>query len=221
MNIDSSMPVMLTGATGYVGGHIAKKLMENGHVVHAPVRNPDSKEKLKYLNEIAANTEGSIKFFKADLLDDGSYKKAMQGCELVIHTASPFITTTKDPQRDLVDPALKGTSNVMQSVIDTDSVKRVVLTSSCVAMYGDAKDTLDYPDQMMREDIWNTTSSLKQSPYNYSKTVAEKKAWEMSEGQDRFDLVVVNPSFVLGPGINPKGTSESFSVMKQLGDGSF
>lgn len=221
MKIDHSMPVMLTGATGYVGGHIAKKLMEKGHKVHAPVRNPDSAEKLKYLNEIASNTDGSIEYFKADLLDEGSYLEAMKGCELVIHTASPFITTTKDPQKDLVDPALKGTTNVMQSVKETESVKRVVLTSSCVAMYGDAKDTLDYPDQMMREDIWNTTSSLTQSPYNYSKTVAEKKAWNMTEGQDRFDLVVINPSFVLGPGINPNGTSESFSVMKQLGDGSF
>lgn len=219
--IDNSTPVMLTGATGYVGGHIAKKLMENGHTVHAPIRNPENKEKTKYLDKIAKSSKGDIRYFKADLLQSGSYKEAMQGCELVIHTASPFITSTKNPQKDLVDPALKGTENVMQTVRDTETVKRVVLTSSCVAIYGDAKDTLDYPDQMMREDIWNTTSSVKQAPYNYSKTVAEKKAWEMTQAQDKFDLVVINPSFVLGPGINPKGTSESFNIMKQMGDGSF
>ncbi len=219
MKIDNNAPIMLTGATGYVGGHIAKKLLEDGHIVHAPVRSPDNKEKIKYLDEIAANSKGAIKYFKADLLQSGSYDEAMKGCGLVIHTASPFITSTKNAQRDLVDPALKGTENVMTTVQNTESVKRVVVTSSCVAIYGDAKDTLNYPNQTMTEDIWNTTSSVNQAPYNYSKTVAEKKAWEMTEGQTRFDTVVVNPSFVLGPGVNPYGTSESFNVMKQMGDG--
>jgi len=219
MNIDKTKPIMLTGATGYVGGHIAKKLMEEGLTVHAPVRNPNKKEKLKYLEEIANSSAGSIKFFEADLLKDGSYEKAMNGCELVIHTASPFISSTKNPQEDLVDPALKGTTNVLDTVQKTESVKRVVLTSSCVAMYGDAKDTLDYPNQTMTEEIWNTTSSVNKSPYNYSKTVAEQKAWKMNEGQDRWDLVVINPSFVIGPGISPTGSSESYNIFKQMGDG--
>ncbi len=116
MKIDNNTPIMLTGATGYVGGHIAKKLLENGHTVHAPVRSPDNKEKTKYLDEIAANSKGAIKYFKADLLQSGSYDEAMKGCGLVIHTASPFITSTKNAQRDLVDPALKGTENVMTTV---------------------------------------------------------------------------------------------------------
>lgn len=219
MNIDRTKPVMLTGATGYVGGHIAKKLLEEGLTVHAPIRNPNNKAKTQYLEEIAAGTKGQIVFFPADLLKEGSYETAMENCELVIHTASPFISSTKNPQEDLVDPALKGTRNVLETVEKTQSVKRVVLTSSCVAMYGDAKDTLNYPNQTMTEDIWNTTSSVKKSPYNYSKTVAEKKAWEMNQGQERWDLVVINPSFVIGPGISPKGTSESYNIFKQMGDG--
>ncbi len=219
-NIDKSKPVMLTGATGYLGGQIAKNLLEKGHLVHAPIRNPESKEKTKYLDEVANNSKGDIKYFKADLLQAGSYDEAMKGCELVIHSASPFITNPKNPQKELVEPALKGTENVMNAAKNTDTVKRVVLTSSCVAIYGDAKDTLEYPNQMMRENLWNTTSSVKQAPYNYSKTVAEKLAWEMTKNQDKFDLTVINPSFILGPGINPHGTSESFNIMKQMGDGS-
>ena len=210
---------MLTGATGYVAGWIAKRLLEDGITVHAPIRNPDNKEKTKYLDAIADKASGSIKYFKADLLKRGSYDEAVKGCELVIHTASPFIMNTKNPQRDLVDPALIGTENVLDSVNKSGTVKRVVLTSSCVAIYGDAKDTLDYPNQTMTEDIWNTTSSVNKSPYNYSKTVAEQKAWEISKKQDKWDLVVINPSFVLGPGINPHGTSESFNILKQMGDG--
>lgn len=220
MKINKEAPIMLTGATGYVGGHIAKLLLERGHTVHAPIRNPENKSKTKYLDEIAASADGKIIYFEADLLQEGSYQAAMEGCEVVIHTASPFITNPKNPQKDLVDPALKGTENVLLTATSTDNVKRVVLTSSCVAIYGDAKDTLDYPNQTMTEEIWNTTSSLKKSPYNYSKTVAEKRAWEISNGQSQFDLVTVNPSLVIGPGINPKGTSESYNIVKQLGDGS-
>ena len=221
IEIDKSKPIMLTGATGYLGGQIAKNLLDKGHTLHAPIRNPENKEKTRYLDEVAAKSSGEIRYFKANLLDNGSYAEAMQGCELVIHSASPFTLTIKDAQKDLVDPALKGTENVMNSVRNTDSVKRVVLTSSCAAIYGDTKDTLNYPNQTISEDQWNTSSSLKQSPYSYSKTVAERKAWEMTKAQDKFDLVVINPAFILGPGINPNGTSESFNIMRQMGDGSF
>ena len=221
MNIDKSKPVMLTGATGYVGGRIAEKLLKEGHTVHAPIRQPDSKEKTKYLDAMAKNTDGSIQYFKADLLESGSYDEAMQNCELVIHCASPFIMSSKNPQEDLVDPALKGTENVLNSANKTKSVKRVVLTSSCVAMYGDAKDIRDYPNETMTESNWNTTSSLKKSPYNYSKVLAEKKAWEIQRQQNQWDLVTINPSFVLGPGISPTATSESYNIMKQMGDGTF
>lgn len=219
MTIDQTKPVMLTGATGYVAGWIAQKLLAQGFTVHAPIRKPDSKEKTKYLDAIAAETPGTIRYFKADLLQEGSYNEAAKDCELIIHTASPFISSPQNPQRDLVDPALKGTENVLNTANNTPSVKRVVLTSSCVAMYGDAKDTLNYPNQTMTEAQWNTSSSVNKNPYGYSKVAAEKRAWEMNKAQNRWDLVVINPSFVLGPGINPKGTSESFNIMKQMGDG--
>ena len=69
------------------------------------------------------------------------------------------------------------------------------------------------------EDKWNTSSSLEHQPYSYSKTVAEKEAWKVAKLQWRWDLVVVNPSLVIGPGINANATSESFNLIKQFGDG--
>ena len=69
------------------------------------------------------------------------------------------------------------------------------------------------------EEDWNQTSSLGHQPYSYSKTLAEKEAWKIVGQQERWDLVVVNPSLVVGPGINPHGTSESFNLIRQLGDG--
>jgi nucleoside-diphosphate-sugar epimerase len=219
--IDKSKPVMITGATGYVAGWIVKKLLESGITVHAAVRNPDNAEKLKYLNAVAENARGSLKYFKADLLDPGSYDEAMKDCELVFHTASPFTLKIKDAKKDLVDPALKGTRNVLDSVNRTKSVKRVVLTSSCAAIYGDNADIQDMPGKTLTEEMWNTTSTPEHQPYSYSKTVAEKEAWKIHDAQDRWNLVVINPSLVLGPGINPFGTSESFNIIKQMGDGSF
>ncbi len=218
--IDKKKPVMVTGATGYVAGWLVKKLLNEGITVHAAVRNPENKEKLKYLDEVAKKSKGKIEYFKADLLQMGSYDEAMAGCELVFHTASPFKTKVKNPQRDLIDPALKGTQNVLESVNRTDTVKRVVLTSSVAAIIGDAKDFLDLPNNTATEEYWNTTSSLKHQAYSYSKMLAEKEAWKMAKAQERWDLVVINPSFVLGPGISPVNTSASFDIVKQIGDGS-
>lgn len=218
--IDKSKPVMVTGATGYVAGWLVKQLLEEGLTVHAAVRNPGRKEKTAHLDEIAAASGGTIKYFKADLLEEGAYADAMAGCELVYHTASPFTSDFKDPQKELVDPAVKGTRNVLEQANATDSVKRVVLTSSCAAIYTDAKDLEDTPNGVLTEDIWNTTASLEYQPYSYSKTLAEKEAWAINEAQNRWDLVVINPSFVMGPPLNPKATtSESFTILKQLGDG--
>ncbi|MBI1307042.1 MAG: NAD-dependent epimerase/dehydratase family protein [Bacteroidetes bacterium] len=218
--INKSKPVMVTGATGYVAGWVVKRLLEEGLTVHATVRNPDDKQKLAHLDAIAANAPGSIRYFKAELLTEGSFAEAMKDCELVYHTASPYTLDVKDPQRDLVDPALKGTQNVLMQANKTPSVKRVVVTSSCAAIYSDCSDLDRTPNGIFTEEIWNTTSNLEYQPYSYSKTLAEKEAWRIAGEQNQWDLVVVNPCGVFGPALNPKySTSESTSMLKQLGDG--
>lgn len=212
--------VLVTGASGYVAGWIVKKLLDEGHKVHAAVRNPHDKSQIGHLINLAENSAGSVEFFKADLLEDGSYDAAMQDCSIVFHTASPFFNKVKDPQRELIDPALKGTENVLASVNRTPTVKRVVLTSSVAAIIGDAKDCLNYPGETATEEQWNISSSLEHQPYSYSKTIAEKKAWEIAKQQSHWDLVVINPSLVIGPGIKLHSNSESFRLVKQLADGS-
>ncbi len=220
--IDKSKPVLVTGATGFVAGWLVKRLLDEGITVHAAVRNPDNKEKVAHLDAVAKNAKGSIKYFKSDLLTEGSYAKAMEGCELVFHTASPFITDVKDPQRDLIDPAVKGTANVLETANKVKTVKRVVLTSSCAAIYTDAIECSKVPGGKLTEEVWNETASIKYQPYSYSKTLAEKKGWEIAGKQDRWDLVTINPSFVMGPPLNVKAnTSESFNILKQMGDGTF
>jgi len=218
--LDKTKPVLVTGATGYVAGWIVKGLLDRGYDVHATVRDPDNSEKLKYLNAAAENAPGNISYFKADLLDQGAFSDAMAGCQLVFHTASPFVLSVSDAQKELIDPAILGTSNVLTEANNHDSVKRIVLTSSVVSIYGDAIEVHQTPEGMFNEDQWNTTSSLTHQPYSYSKVQAEKKAWELAEAANQWDLVVINPGFVLGPGLSPISNSESFKVIKQMGDGS-
>ena len=219
-HIDKSAPVLVTGATGYVASWLVKQLLHQGITVHAAVRNPSDTAKLAHLNTMAQQSTGSIKYFKTDLLQEGSYLEAMQGCQLVYHTASPFTTSIKHPQQDLINPAVLGTQNVLHSANKTASVKRVVVTSSCAAIYTDAIDCQLAPNQTLTEAIWNTTSSLQYQPYSLSKTLAEQKAWEMAKQQTQWDLVTINPSLVLGPMLNVNyTTSESLSILKQMGNG--
>lgn len=217
--IPTHAPVLVTGATGYVAGWIVKRLVEAGVTVHAAVRNPKDKAKIAHLEAMANAGPGTVRFFAADLLQPGSYAQAMAGCEVVLHTASPFTTAVKDPQRELIDPALLGTRNVLEEASRTASVRRVVLTSSCAAIYTDAADCADAPGGVLTEAVWNTTASLEHQPYSYSKTLAEQEGWRLAKAQSRWRLVVVNPSLVIGPGTSPLATSESFNIVRQLGDG--
>ncbi|NNG01357.1 MAG: NAD-dependent epimerase/dehydratase family protein [Desulfobacteraceae bacterium] len=217
--IDKNKPVMVTGATGYVAGWVVKRLLGDGMTVHATVRDPGNGEKLKELNAAADQSPGKIVYFKSDLLEKESFKDAMQGCGVVFHTASPFIMDVADPQKDLIEPALAGTRNVLGQVNETASVQRVVLTSSCAAIYGDNCDLEKTASGLFTEEDWNLTSTPVHQPYAYSKTIAEKEAWKINKAQDRWNLVVVNPSLVIGPGISPVTTSESFRIIKQFGDG--
>ena len=217
--IDKSYPVMVTGATGYIAGWVVKNLLDDGITVHATVRDIANIEKQSHLDGIAKNSNGTIKYFEADLLNEGSYKKAMKGCELVIHIASPFVMDSKNPQDEVIEPALKGTQNVLEAVNETESVKRVVLTSSVVAIYGNGIDAKLVENGVFNESMWNTTSTSTDGEYSYSKTIAEKEAWQICEKQKRWDLVVINPGFVLGPSLNPNAMFESKKFMLQMGNG--
>ncbi len=217
--IDKSKPVLVTGANGYVASWLVKKLVEDGITVHAAVRSPEDENKVGHLTELEKNASGKIVFFKADLLTMGSYKEAMQGCELVYHTASPFFTDVKDPVSELIEPAKNGTQNVLETAKEVKSVRRVVLTSSCAAIYTDAIDTVNAPGGKITEQMWNTTASIEYQPYSYSKTLAEKEAWRIAESQNQWDLVTINPSFVMGPALNAHAPSQSLGAVKMLGSG--
>ncbi len=219
LSIDTRKPVLVTGATGYVAGHVVRRLLEEGLTVHATVRDPSQEDRLAYLRELAHANPGTIRFFAANLLDEGSFDEAMAGCAVVFHIASPYTLDVEDPQKQLVDPAVKGTRNVLEAANRTESVERVVLTSSCAAVFSESADLENTPRGVFDEDVWNETSTLDNNPYAYSKTLAEREAWRIHDAQDRWRLVVMNPPGIFGPGVKVHEGAESFQQLKSFGDG--
>ena len=191
----STAPVLVTGATGFVAAEIVRQLLEAGYSVRGTTRNVTQAVQDGHLTDLPGAAE-RLELVEADLVEPGAFDEAVVGCEYVIHTASPYVLDVEDPQRDLVDPAVQGTLSVLESAAKTTAVKRVVLTSSFAAVSGGAKDGI------WTEKDWNTTSSLDSGAYAYSKTMAEKVAWQFVDDNDvPFDLVVINPTGVLGPSI--------------------
>ncbi len=212
--------VLVTGASGYIAGWIVKQLLEEGHTVHATVRDPAKTSSVAHLLAIAEKSPGTLKLFKADLLDQGSFDAAVAGCSVVMHTASPFVIDGyTDANEALVRPAVEGTRNVLESVSRCADVKRVVLTSSVAAVVGDNLDYVRSGKSALDESDWNTTSSVGHNPYQYSKVAAEREAWQLQNKQQHWDLVTINPAMVFGPALTATSQSGSIDSLLMMGDG--
>lgn len=193
MKIDTSSPVCVTGATGYVGGVLVQQLLEAGLTVHCPVRNPSNEAKIQHLKNLPNGS--NIKFFKADLLDQGSYLESIKECFVVFHVASPFFMNVPPGKEKemLLEPAVKGTLNVLESAIQVPSVKRVVLTSSTMAVACDGYSCFEARTEtgtMINEETWNEVATEDYQPYALSKVMAEKAAWDFVKKQENcnFDM---------------------------------
>ncbi|KAK0572920.1 hypothetical protein LWI29_000393 [Acer saccharum] len=110
--------VCVTGASGYIASWLVKQLLQLGYTVKATVRDPNDPKKTV------------LHFFKASLLEEGSFDSAIDACDGVFHTASPVPLFSNVSKADVVDPALKGTLNVLRSCAKVPSIRRVILTSS-------------------------------------------------------------------------------------------
>lgn len=203
-------PVCVTGASGFVASWIVKQLLAAGYAVRGTVRDASKPEKYEYLTSLEGASE-RLELVSADLLKPETFTAAVEGCEMVMHTASPYVLTVEDAQKDLVDPAVLGTRGVLEAC-QAAGVKRVVLTSSAAAI------TDEPEDRIMNEEDWNEKSSLTRNPYYFSKVQAEKAAWEIAKSG--LDLVVVNPVVVWGPSLTP-GLNTSNKILADLLGGQY
>src|SRR5690349_8331537 len=90
-------PVAVTGASGYIAGHVVRELVARGATVHGTVRKPDGPA-VAHLRKLSDDGPGKVVLFEADLLRPDGFPEAFAGCSVVFHTASPFIIGAKDPE---------------------------------------------------------------------------------------------------------------------------
>ncbi|PSS24444.1 Cinnamoyl-CoA reductase [Actinidia chinensis var. chinensis] len=189
--------VCVTGASGFIASWLVKLLLLRGYTVKASVRDPSDQRKTEHLLALDGANE-RLHLFQADLLDEGSFDPVVDGCEGVFHTASPVHFSVSDPQADLIDPALKGTMNVLRSCTKVPSVKRVVLTSSMAAVTFNRKMLI--PGVLVDETWFSDPLFCKESQlwYPLSKTLAEDSAWKFAR-EYGIDMITMNPGWVIGP----------------------
>ncbi|MAO83529.1 MAG: hypothetical protein CMH50_06550, partial [Myxococcales bacterium] len=203
-----------------VGSHVARRLLRAGHTVHAPVRSLDE-EKVGFLKAMPGADE-RLKLFKVtNLLDAGAYDESIRGCEVVLHVASPFfmVGSEKQIKEKLLDPAIIGIENILASCSKTPTVKRVVLTGTCLTAAADYSPSLDNPDWTVSEDDWDETTSPTDFPYVYSKVLQEKRAEEIAASQDQWELVSLLIGGTFGPMCftDAKGVNAMFLKYVRMG----
>ncbi|MGE0788088.1 MAG: NAD-dependent epimerase/dehydratase family protein [Sandaracinaceae bacterium] len=207
--------VCVTGASGFVGTHVVHAMLRRGHRVRATVRDPDDTKKCAHLLALDGADE-RLELVPGDLLTEGSFDRAVEGCAAVVHTAAVALLTAKDPQRQIVDPSVRGVTNVLGSVRRAGGVKVFVQTSSMAAMV-----STPVAGKRYQEGDWNEEAKLHNDPYGLAKTLAERAVWRFAEEDGAPRCVAINPALVLGPLYVKAHVRSSPSVLRDLLVGTF
>ncbi len=192
---------LVTGGTGYVAGWCIATLLARGHRVRTTVRIASRAQAVRDAIARAGADADAVEFAVTDLMSDDGWGEAVAGCTGVLHVASP-LTATKD-EEEVIRPAVDGTLRVLRAARDA-GVRRVVLTSSCGAVYYGLPERPTPFD----ESDWTDVNGGRMSAYVKSKTIAERAAWDfVSREGGALELAVVNPAGIFGPALSPEATS--------------
>lgn len=202
--------VLLTGANGFIAQHILAQFLEAGHSVRAVVRTQSSADQLQSI--FSTHPSHKLDFtLVPDITAPGAFDAVLISdppFDVVLHTASPVNFRKGISNLEFLDPAVKGTVEILQSVVSkAPSVERVIITSSVAAVIDATASSISDPPKIYTENDWfkisrhdAETTIQPLLPYVASKTFAERAAWEfMVETNPGFDLVTINPPMVYGP----------------------
>ena len=189
--------VLVTGASGFLGMHCVMRLLQDGYYVRGSVRDLVRGRRAKEM--IGKHVDVSrLSFVQADLSADENWEPAIAGCTHILHVASPVPRKPPKTAAEVIEPARDGALRVLRAAVRVGGVKRIVMTSSTAAvLWGQNRDGT----KIYNEDDW-TTINADVGPYEQSKTLAERAAWEFVKqlpSKDRFEFVTINPGLILGP----------------------
>ena len=197
--------VLVTGATGFIGLHCIKQLLENGVAVRGTIRSKNREsEVIQALVSCGLNVQ-NLELVEANLLYGDGWLEAMQGCDSILHVASP----NHDPDKeDIVQIAVEGTKRVLWAASQS-SIKKVVMTSSLAAVTGCSEEEKEFD-----ESDWADLEDQRIDPYTKSKIAAELAAWNFIKNLPHDNVIklsIIIPSAVSGPTLTEDiGTSNQF-----------
>ena len=201
--------VLVTGGSGFLAGWCIVELLRRGYRVRTTVRNPAREPEVHDAVASQVDPAHHLSVHQADLLSDEHWGNIIEGCDYVLHVASPLpVSQPKDPD-ELIAPAREGTVRVVGTALEA-GVERIVLTSSVAAIRGGNEG------RPVDESIWTDLSSPDLTPYVQSKTIAEQAAWGLASDLDaRERIATVNPTVIIGPTLSDD-TSASLEAIKRL-----
>ena len=208
--------VLVTGASGFIAEHCIIELLKNGYSVKGSLRSMNREQEVRDAVKTEAD-DNKLEFCKLDLLEDDGWEDAMWDCDYLMHVASPFVIEDPKDENELIKPAKEGTLRALNAAKKA-GIKRVVLTSSVAAVNSHMMSgTSDHT-------TWTDINSKYVTPYQKSKTIAEKAAWDFYNNQDsnnKMELTVINPGGVMGPQLGNDLGGASTQIVSQLISGKF
>jgi dihydroflavonol-4-reductase len=209
--MDGQGTVLVTGGSGFIGGWCVIGLLQQGYVVRTTVRDLSREAGVRKVLGAVVDPGNRLSFHAANLTQDAGWDAAVEGCDYVLHVASPLgVAEPKDPD-ELIVPAREGARRAISAAIKA-GVKRVVQTSSVAA----TSKGVGGSDWTSDETVWTDLSDRRVSAYARSKTLAERAAWDLiNTSGGKTTLATVNPALVLGPVLDGDA-SGSAQVVERL-----
>lgn len=203
--------VLVTGGTGFVASWCIIRLLEKGYSVHTTIRNLSKEQRVRKTISDNVDCGGRLSFYPADLTSDDGWDTAVQGCDYVLHVASPLGNDNpKDPDA-LIIPAREGTLRVLRAATKA-GVRRVVMTSSCAAVTPAKADI----NQNIDETFWSNPDNKELNAYRKSKILAEMAAWQyMKESGGLTTLTTILPGAIFGPALSRENRG-SLQVIERI-----
>lgn len=205
--------VLVTGGSGFLGGWCIASLLGSGYSVRTTLRDLSREGEVRDAVAAAGAEAGGLDIVRADLLKDDGWADAVDGCDYVLHIASPLPAKQPKDANEVIVPARDGTLRVLRASLDA-GVKRVVMTSSVAAVRGSA----DHGDRTLTEEDWSDPEDTNMTPYSRSKTTAERAAWAFVRERGAEDrLAAVNPGAIIGPLLSDDPSYSLQAIERMLG----
>ncbi|KAK6116991.1 hypothetical protein DH2020_049235 [Rehmannia glutinosa] len=206
----------LEGGSGYLGSWLIKKLLLKGYTVHATLRNLGEESKTSLLKSLP-NAGTRLELFQADIYNPQEFEPAIEGCQYVLHVATPMLHTQNSKYKDTTEAAIAGVRSIAESCLRSKTVKRLVYTSSVTAASSLREDGFGYKTQM--DELCWTPLNLSYTysiDFMLSKTLAEKEILKYNNINGKLEVVSLVCGLVGGDTLLSYVPSSVQSVLSQL-----